>query len=196
VILSSLIFAKQYSRAAVIKHQLTRKDFQSKMCRDPHTDWKLQQLGHAIVAIRLQGFIFFGTASKLQDRIAELIADREQWVAEDRLAAADEAAPSGSPARGKTTNPPEVELAHSVRYLLLDFESVSDVDSTGVFAFTKLRRMTKECGIETLFTTMSPRIEKKLLHKYKIVPLEAYIPTLHEVSDERCSWLMRLCCAY
>eukprot|EP01046_Picozoa_sp_COSAG06_P084185 COSAG06_NODE_31022_length_528_cov_0.832168_1_plen_73_part_10 len=32
VILSSLIFAKQYSRAAVIKHQLTRKDFQSKMC--------------------------------------------------------------------------------------------------------------------------------------------------------------------
>jgi MFS superfamily sulfate permease-like transporter/CRP-like cAMP-binding protein len=172
IILSSLIFAVKYSQTPVLKHIVTGRDYQSKVIRTHHLDWKLQQLGNQILIMRLQGFIFFGTASKLQDRVQELFDLRDQWTADVGV-----------------KNPPEVNEAHAVRYLILDFESVSDLDSTGVFAFTKLIRLCKERDIMLLFTEMLPGIKTKLIEKYQVVPESIYMPNLDD-AFEYCEELM------
>ena len=173
IILSSLIFAVKYSRIQVIKYTVTRRDYQSNVIRAYHTDWKLQQLGDQILVMRLQGFIFFGTASKLQDKIGEMFALRDLWKTQRHL---EMIAPG-------TKNSDEVNTAHAVKYLILDFDAVSDIDSTGMFAFTKLLRMCKEQGIIMLFTDMLPGVKNKLIDKYQVVPESHYMPLLDDAVE-------------
>jgi MFS superfamily sulfate permease-like transporter/CRP-like cAMP-binding protein len=165
IILSSLIFAFKYSQTPVFKHIVTGRDYQSKVIRAHNVDWKLQQLGNQILIMRLQGFIFFGTASKLQDRVQELFALRDQWTADVEQ------------------NAPSVTEAHAVRYLILDFASVTDLDSTGIFAFVKVLRLCKERDITLLFTEMLPDIKTKLLEKFQVVPASNYIQHLDDAFE-------------
>lgn len=165
VILSSLIFAFKYSQTPVFKHIVTGRDYQSKVIRAHNIDWKLQQLGNQILIMRLQGFIFFGTASKLQDRVQELFALRDEWTADVEQ------------------NAPGVTEAHAVCYLILDFASVTDLDSTGIFAFVKIFRLCKERGITLLFTAMLPDIKNKLLDKFQVVPASNYIQELDDAFE-------------
>jgi CRP-like cAMP-binding protein len=171
IVLSAVTFSTKASRTNVVRFAVTRKAFQSKVIRSPWVEWKLQNLGDQVHVMKLQGFVFFGTASRLLARVQSMLGLRAQWKR-----------PEGQIVDGKWTptwlNPPEVEAAHEMRYLILDFEAVSDLDSTGMFAFTKLQRLTKAHGVIVLFTGLTPRLQEMMIERNGIVSRRFYLPTL------------------
>ena len=75
-----VLFAVDYSRVDLVKTRLTGETFQSK--RTLSEDWRnvLREHGRSIVILRLQGFIFFGTAHQFVERVRKLLnetGDRE-----------------------------------------------------------------------------------------------------------------------
>lgn len=63
------LFVVRYSRIDVIKHSLTGGDHQSNIERAPDDAEYLHEKGEATLILELQGFIFFGTASRVLTRL-------------------------------------------------------------------------------------------------------------------------------
>lgn len=63
------IFIVKYSKVDVVKHELSGNNFQSNMDRAEDQRCILAANGDQILILTLQGFIFFGTANALADRI-------------------------------------------------------------------------------------------------------------------------------
>lgn len=63
------LFVVRYSRIDVIKHALTGGDHQSNIERAPDDAEYLHDNGRATLILELQGFIFFGTASRVLTRL-------------------------------------------------------------------------------------------------------------------------------
>lgn len=73
-----ILFVVDYSRIEVIKTQLTAKQFNSR--REMPELWRehMRQHGGSIVILKLQGFIFFGTAHQLVERISSRLRSADQ----------------------------------------------------------------------------------------------------------------------
>jgi SulP family sulfate permease len=69
IVLAVVLFVVNYSRVNVVKHALSGADYQSRVTRRRvHRD-VLDRKGGEICILQLQGYIFFGTASRLLDRV-------------------------------------------------------------------------------------------------------------------------------
>ncbi len=63
------LFVYRYSRIDVVKHLLTAREHQSNIERPlDHVEY-LHEVGTSVVVLELQGFIFFGTANQIFDRV-------------------------------------------------------------------------------------------------------------------------------
>lgn len=71
------LFVMSYSRINVIKYSLTGKEFHSRVTRPVELVRCLQQYGESILIYQLQGYIFFGTANHLLDRIRQHLEKHE-----------------------------------------------------------------------------------------------------------------------
>ena len=73
-----ILFAVDYSRVDIVKTRLTGETFQAK--RTLSDDWRniLREHGKSIVILRLQGYIFFGTAYQFVERIRKLVNETEE----------------------------------------------------------------------------------------------------------------------
>jgi len=71
--LTVLLFVVQYSRINVVKHTLSGSNYQSNVVRATMYQGLLRQKGERIYILKLQGFIFFGTAHKLFEQIRERV---------------------------------------------------------------------------------------------------------------------------
>jgi SulP family sulfate permease len=91
----------------------------------------LQAHGDGIVVLRLQGFVFFGTAHRLNERVRALLTD--------------------------TQRPP-------IRFLLLDFRSVSGLDSSAVIGFNKLAQLAEAQNF-TIVLARVPEATRRLMAK-------------------------------
>lgn len=60
-----ILFVVRYSRIDVVKHSLTGSDYQSNTERPTNDFEYLREYGEAVLILELQGFIFFGTASRV-----------------------------------------------------------------------------------------------------------------------------------
>jgi SulP family sulfate permease len=69
ILASSVLFILEYSRIQVVKHALSGQHFRSNVDRAGPQLARLQDLGSQILVLKLQGFIFFGTATRLLDRV-------------------------------------------------------------------------------------------------------------------------------
>lgn len=65
------LFVVRYSRIDVVKHSLTGGEHQSNIDRAPADADYLREVGEATLILELQGFVFFGTASRILSRIQE-----------------------------------------------------------------------------------------------------------------------------
>jgi SulP family sulfate permease len=65
------LFVINYSRIDVVKHALSGASYQSRVTRSHAQQQVLAVHGDQIVILRLQGFIFFGTANRLFERLRE-----------------------------------------------------------------------------------------------------------------------------
>jgi SulP family sulfate permease len=73
-----LLFVHNYSRVSVVTHWLTAADHPSRVDRPDQHRRVLEERGGEVLVLRLQGFIFFGTANSILQRIrsrAEADAD-------------------------------------------------------------------------------------------------------------------------
>lgn len=59
------LFVVNYSRTSVVRHALSGAEFHSNVDRSEPQRTRLAEQGDAIFVLRLQGYIFFGTASRL-----------------------------------------------------------------------------------------------------------------------------------
>jgi SulP family sulfate permease len=75
VLAAVVMFVVSYSQINAVKHALTGETYRSKVERPLAHRQTLQKRGTEIFILRLQGFIFFGTAQKLLDRIKERLND-------------------------------------------------------------------------------------------------------------------------
>ncbi len=73
-----VLFAVNYGHIDVVNDVLTGANFRSNMERPLEHIQKLQKAGAQVQILRLQGFVFFGTAQSLLIRIRDRISDRAQ----------------------------------------------------------------------------------------------------------------------
>jgi len=77
VLASSVLFIVNYSRIDVVRHTLSGAMYRSNIARPKPQADMLQEQGGALLILKLQGFIFFGTAKRLADRLDQRAQDIE-----------------------------------------------------------------------------------------------------------------------
>jgi SulP family sulfate permease len=78
ILASSVLFILEYSRVRVVKHALSGQHFHSNVDRADPQLARLHDLGSRILVLKLQGFIFFGTATRLLERVRGRLERREE----------------------------------------------------------------------------------------------------------------------
>ena len=78
VVLAVVLFVVNYSRINVIKHVLSGANHQSTVDRPKLYRDLLQRKGHWLYMLKLQGFVFFGTANTLFHQFKDRIEDKTQ----------------------------------------------------------------------------------------------------------------------
>jgi sulfate permease, SulP family len=69
ILIAIIIFVVRYSNVSVIKHIFSGANYHSNVDRTPHQKQILAEMGEELFILKLQGFIFFGTASNLLEEI-------------------------------------------------------------------------------------------------------------------------------
>jgi sulfate permease, SulP family len=65
------LFVITYSRTEVVRHELTGRQITSRLTRSPQEQQRLEELGEQIYILRLQGYLFFGTADRLLKQVQQ-----------------------------------------------------------------------------------------------------------------------------
>lgn len=69
LIAAAVLFVVEYGRVEIVRDVMTGKDYQSPRGGSERRRRELQAAGDAILIVRLQGFLFFGTADRMRRRI-------------------------------------------------------------------------------------------------------------------------------
>jgi SulP family sulfate permease len=75
VVAAIVMFVLNYSRVNVVKHELTGSHQQSNVDRSPRQQRILRDRGEQIFILKLNGYIFFGTANHLLNRVRQRAED-------------------------------------------------------------------------------------------------------------------------
>ncbi len=145
------LFVVNYSRTNVVRDELSGQHVQSRVTRSPLERKLLQEHGDDLHILRLQGFIFFGTADRLLEQVRERLEDRER-------------------------KPP--------RYLLLDFQRVTGIDSTALYSFHRMCQLAKTHQVSVVLTSLSPTIQRQLGGNKTVAQNATVFPDL----DRGCEW--------
>lgn len=123
LVAATLLFVVNYSRVDVVRFELGGDRVHSRVQRGARQWNWLQEHGGRLLIFKLQGFVFFGTASNLVDRL-------------------------------------RLRLGPEARFILLDFEQVTGLDSTALQCFEKLRQHAEGQGVELVVSALQPRVER------------------------------------
>ena len=77
LLMSIVLFVLSYSKVDVVKHELNGTTFHSNVERSEYLKRIIADHGEQISILPLQGFIFFGTANRLLDRVNERVENKE-----------------------------------------------------------------------------------------------------------------------
>lgn len=77
VVATVIMFVVSYSRTELVRLELSGNSFQSRVTRSPEHRRLLDVAGHRLYIAQLQGFIFFGTADRLLNRIRDRVEEAE-----------------------------------------------------------------------------------------------------------------------
>lgn len=125
-----IMFAISYSRTEVVRHELTGKNYQSLLPRRTDQRQILEKEGDQLYILQLQGFIFFGTAHRLLNKVKKRIIDSAN---------------------------------NKIRYVILDFQRVDILDSTGIMSFRRLNDFMSGFDTHLIISTPSSQIKKQLI---------------------------------
>jgi len=132
-----VLFVLEYGRVDTIRHVLRGSQYQSNVEDSEERRQTLRQYGDAILILRLQGYLFFGTADRLRKKIL------------------DEIEPAAVPG-GRSGELPRV------RFVLIDFNRVSGVDSSAVLSFARLIQVAERDGFMVVLTGTADAVHSAL----------------------------------
>jgi SulP family sulfate permease len=75
IAITVILFVFNYSRIDVVKHALSGATYKSNVQRPPKHTRALRVHGHELFILQLQGFVFFGTANQLVERLKDRIGE-------------------------------------------------------------------------------------------------------------------------
>ncbi len=130
LIATTALFVVRYSRLGAVRFEQSGPAVFSRVHRGARQRERLRAQGERLLLFRLHGYIFFGTASGLIDRVRRRLAE-------------------GHDGRGR-------------RYLVLDFERVSGMDSTALMSFARLAQHAEEDDVELVLAGMDARLARWL----------------------------------
>ncbi len=78
IVVAVILFVWTYSRIDIVKSASSGRTFRSNVERSAPNRWILDRKGDRILILRLHGFIFFGTANRLRDRIVERVREERK----------------------------------------------------------------------------------------------------------------------
>ena len=126
LVMAIVLFAFNYGRIELVREVAFGDTYRSKVDRPPAERAALRTTGEQVQVLRVNGFVFFGSANGLLERIRKRV----------------EAAP--------------------LRFLVMDFQRVSGVDSSAVMSFVKVVHLAEANGFELVFTGVSERVLERL----------------------------------
>jgi SulP family sulfate permease len=121
-----VLFVINYSQISVTRHVLSGANHPSHAARSLQQSRLLRTEGNQIYILELQGFLFFGTAHKLLNRIRQQLGNV----------------------------PP--------KFIILNFRSVTGLDSSAVLSFTKLKQIAQQHQFTLVFTHLSTTAQQQL----------------------------------
>lgn len=133
-LLSSLTFVFRYSRINAIRFSATGKEMTSNVVRAPRVRDHLRDSGENLLLMRLDGFIFFGSANQIYKNCADRVQDDQR---------------------------------HQLKYLIIDFKSVTGLDASAMNSFTKILKLCEKHSLKLTFSHASVDIIN-LFERYEI----------------------------
>jgi SulP family sulfate permease len=76
---TTVLFVVNYGRIGAVRFELTGDALRSRVVRGPSERARLDALAHRLVLFRLHGYLFFGSASGLLDRVRRRLASGDGW---------------------------------------------------------------------------------------------------------------------
>ena len=149
-----VLFVINYSRINVVRYALTGKERGSNVERNSAEDKFLRDNGGQTLILKLQGYLFFGTAAALARRIEERMADKEQ--------------------------PP-------LRYAVLDFAQVTEMDSSAALSFMKLAQEASQSSFFLLLTGLTPTMHTRLMGNWFEKESTSYVQIMPDL-DHGIEW--------
>ncbi len=138
-VLTVVLFMLRYSQVDVAKQVSSGVTSRSNSInRTAAEQALLAAQGSQIYVLELQGFLFFGTANYLLNKVR------------DRAYAPPPSSPSSS------LNP------EPVKYVVIDFRQVSGLDSSAVLTFNKILKLARQCDFQLVLTNLKPEFAAAL----------------------------------
>jgi SulP family sulfate permease len=125
-----VLFVINYSRINVVRYALTGRERGSNVERNSAEEKFLRENGDRTLILKLQGYLFFGTAAELARRIEKRLLDNEL--------------------------PP-------LRYAVLDFAQVNEMDSSAALSFMKLAQEASQSNFFLILTGLSETMHDRLM---------------------------------
>jgi len=166
VLLAALIFVVRYARISPVRYTMDGAG-RSNVDRPPAERGLLGQMSGRIVAVELQGFLFFGSVMKLRRSITDALD-----VGEPRLVAGAIDTGSGD----------ELVMRRDQRYAVLDFSRVPGLDSTAATGLAAMTNKLTEQGVQLVWSGLSPEARDELVRNG--VPVAIDLPDL----DRSIAW--------
>lgn len=133
VVVAVALFVINYSRVDVVRWELDAVTRPSNVDRPREQVEALRRRGAAIHLLKLQGFLFFGTANGLLERV-----------------------------KGRLDSPPDGGEKPPLEWLVADFALVSGIDSSAVLSFVKLQQLAAARGFGVVVTGLAPQVREQL----------------------------------
>lgn len=136
-----------------VKAHLTGAEFKSFVIRPFHHQRKLEHVGRTMHILKLQGYVFFGSTRQIQEILSNLV----RTMASQRK-------------------------CRRMRYLVLDFEAVTGIDSAGVASFNKMVNTSKRHGFRLIWSGM-PEDVAAWLETEKLTSPEDVFPRIDDAVE-------------
>jgi sulfate permease, SulP family len=149
-----VLFVINYSRINVVRYALTGKERSSNVERNSAEEKFLREAGGQTLILKLEGYLFFGTAAALARRIEDRLADTEQ---------------------------------PQLRYAVLDFAQVTEMDSSAALSFMKLAQEASQANFFLLLTGLTGKMQKRLMGNWFEKENTSYIQIMPDL-DRGIEW--------
>ncbi|MFJ3056725.1 SLC26A/SulP transporter family protein [Herbaspirillum sp. NPDC087042] len=80
VVVACMLFVVDYGRVSCVKMEFTGASLHSKLERPVQANAELKRLGQRVFGMRLQGFLFFGSANQIVHRVREQLQSPRKYI--------------------------------------------------------------------------------------------------------------------